>query len=154
MKTLSSSPFKVSEVNLIYKNVVPSSQRIKITGSVSAFEILHQHWAEETIELKEEFKILLLNRANKVLGISLISSGGVSGTLVDPKLIFATALKANCSGIILAHNHPSGIAEPSSADRQITKRFTEAVALIDVRVLDHIVVGDGECVAFSERGWI
>ena len=63
-------------------------------------------------------------------------------------------LKHNAAALILAHNHPSGIAEPSSADRQITKTLTEALALIDVRILDHIVVGDGECVAFSERGWI
>lgn len=124
MSSQSNSFFKVSEVSLSYKNTVPPSQQVKINGSVRACELLLKNWSDDTIELKEEFKILLLNRAHKVLGISVISSGGVSGTLVDPKLIFITALKANsCGGIILAHNHPSGNCQPSQADIQLTRKL-------------------------------
>jgi DNA repair protein RadC len=82
----------------------------------------------------------MLNKANKVLGYSKISSGGISGTLVDPKLIFQTALKANASSIILAHNHPSGNKQPSDADTRITKKCTGAGTLLDITVLDHLII--------------
>ena len=82
-------------------------------------------WDADLIEYQEEFKILLLNRANKVLGIVAISRGGVVGTIADPKVIFAAALTCNSSSIILAHNHPSGNLQPSHADLNLTKKMLE-----------------------------
>ena len=152
MTTQLNSIFKVSEVNLSYRNVVPPSQRIKINGSVRAFELLLKNWSENTIELKEEFKILLLNRAHKVLGISVISSGGVSGTL--PKLIFVTALKANCSGIILAHNHPSGNRQPSQADLQLTRKLTQSGKLLELQIVDHLIITTSGYFSLADEGLI
>ena len=146
--------FKVSEVSLSYKNVVPPSQRVKINGSFGACQLLLENWAEDTIELKEEFKILLLNRAHKVLGISTISSGGVSGTLVDPKLVFITALKALSSGIILAHNHPSGNRQPSQADIQLTRKLVASGKLLELPIIDHIILTTNGYFSFADEGLI
>ncbi|HEY1060341.1 MAG TPA: JAB domain-containing protein, partial [Daejeonella sp.] len=105
---MESKNMKVAEVQLSYKSKVKASDRPKITESKDVYSILQKHWNFEIIEFIEEFKIVLLNRANRVLGIVDISVGGTSGTLVDPKVVFAAALKSAASGVILVHNHPSG----------------------------------------------
>lgn len=102
----------------------------------------------------EVFACLFLDNQHRVIEFEILFQGTINGASVHPREVVRKTLKYNAAALILAHNHPSGIAEPSSADRHITKQLTEALALIDVRVLDHIIVGDGECVAFSERGWI
>ncbi|MCK5487011.1 MAG: DNA repair protein RadC, partial [Desulfobacterales bacterium] len=99
----------------------------------------------------EVFACLFLDNQHRVIEFEILFQGTINGASVHPREVVRKTLKHNAAALILAHNHPSGIAEPSSADRHITKQLTEALALIDVRVLDHIVVGDGECVAFSER---
>jgi DNA repair protein RadC len=88
----------------------------------------------------EEFKLLLLNRSNAVLGILSVSKGGISGTVTDIRLIFQGALKTNASGIIICHNHPSGNAYPSESDRKITQKIKEAGNLMDIQLLDHLVI--------------
>lgn len=88
----------------------------------------------------EQFKVLLLNTANKVLGISDISTGGVSSTVADPRIVFTTALKANASKIILAHNHPSGNLRPSQSDTDLTIKMKEAGRFLDIMVLDHLII--------------
>lgn len=95
--------WEVAEIQLIYKSNVKPSLRPKINGSKDAYEILLHAWDENKLELVEQFKIMLTNRANKVLGIFEVSSGGITGTVADPKLIFAAAIKAPACGIILAH---------------------------------------------------
>ena len=90
-----------------------------------------------TIELYEEFKVLLLNRANEVLGIHILSKGGISGTMVDLKLLFAVVLKSASSSIILAHNHPSGNLKPSEADKMLHNKIKKAANYLDVNVLDN-----------------
>ena len=102
----------------------------------------------------EVFACLFLDNQHRVIEFEILFQGTINGASVHPREVVRKTLKHNAAALILAHNHPSGVAEPSSADRHITKQLSEALALIDVRVLDHIVVGDGECVAFSERGWI
>ena len=92
--------FEVAEVQLIYKSKVKASLRPKITKSADAFEVLKKHWNPNTLEFVEEFKVMLLNRANRVLGIIEISTGGMSGTVADPKLVFAAALKSAASSIV------------------------------------------------------
>jgi DNA repair protein RadC len=117
MKTnISLNAYQVAEIQLSYKSKVKASFRPNITCSQETCKILKQHWDENTLELREEFKLLILNRANKVLGIVNISSGGIPGTVADPKTIFSSALKANGTSIILSHNHPSGNLKPSQAD--------------------------------------
>ena len=98
--------FEVSEIQLNYKS--KASIRPKISSSRDAENILRQYWNDDLLELQEEFKITLLDCYNKVIGIFTASFGGIAGTVADPKLIFAYALKGAASGIILAHNHPSG----------------------------------------------
>jgi DNA repair protein RadC len=96
----------------------------------------------------------LLNRGNKVIGICEISTGTVSGTLVDPRVVFATALKTNATGIILAHNHPSGNLKPSRADELLTDKLRKAGELLDVVVLDHIIVTTEGFYSFADEGYL
>ena len=102
----------------------------------------------------EVFACLFLDNQHRVIEFEILFQGTINGASVHPREVLRKTLKYNAAALILAHNHPSGIAEPSSADRHITRQLTEALALIDVKVLDHIVIGDGESVAFSERGWV
>lgn len=142
---------KVAEVRMFYRNPVKASERVKITNSKDCYELFVANW-DDTMELYETFKILMLNKANKVLGISLISTGGVAGTVVDPKRIFQTALKVNASGIILSHNHPSGSLTPSEADCKITRKVKEAGLLLEISVLDHLILSTDGYYSFADEG--
>jgi DNA repair protein RadC len=146
--------YQVAEIQLTYKNSLRSSERPKIKCSEDAYNILLKNWNDKTIELREEFKILLLNRANKVLGIVNISAGGVSGTVADPKIIFSSALKANCSSIILVHNHPSGNLKPSQADLKLTNNLVQAGKLLEIPVLDHLIISSESYFSMSDEGII
>lgn len=106
------------------------------------------------ISLKEYFYILLLNRSNKVLGYYKLSEGGITGTIADIRLAFGIALKSACSGMIMCHNHPSGNLSPSKADKELTKRFTEAGRLLDIQVLDHIIITSYHYISFADEGFI
>lgn len=130
----------VSEVYLTYKTKVNPKDRSRITSSKDAYQLLFDTWNRNTIEHIEEFKMLILNRSNAVLGILSISKGGISGTVTDIRLIFQAALKANASGIIICHNHPSGNLNPSDSDRRITQKIKEAGNLMDIQLLDHIII--------------
>jgi DNA repair protein RadC len=132
--------YKLTEIELTYKSNRPYNERHKVTSAKIAFDLFLNNWNENKIELLEQSKILLLNRSNQVLGISHLSTGGTSGTVVDPKQVFVVALKANASAIILAHNHPSGSLFPSSADDHITQKLYEAGQLLDIEVLDHLII--------------
>ena len=148
------SLFQVSEINVTYKPKFKASERPAITTSKNAYDILSKNWDRNKIELLEQFKILLLNRANKVLGIYEVSFGGVSGTAADPKLIFSIALKTCASGIILSHNHPSGQLRPSEADLQITKKIKEGGKFLDISDLDHVIVTVDGYFSFADEGLI
>jgi DNA repair protein RadC len=100
----------------------------------------------------EVFCCLLLDSHYRVLGFEELFRGTIDGAIVHPREVVKLALSRNAAAMILVHNHPSGIAEPSSEDRKITVRLKEALALVDVRVVDHLVVGDGVCESFAERG--
>ncbi|MEO7988630.1 MAG: JAB domain-containing protein [Chryseolinea sp.] len=144
--------WQVAEIQLSYKSNVKPSLRPKITSSRDAHQILKESWSETSIELFEEFKVLFTNRANKVLGILEVSSGGISGTVADPKLIFAGALKASACGIILAHNHPSGNLQPSQADIELTKKIKEGGRFLEIQVLDHIIITSESYYSFADEG--
>ena len=130
----------VAEVTLTYVTKVKSSERLSVNCSRDAHKIFFDSWDLSTIEHKETVKMLLLNRANKVLGITTISEGGISGSLMDVRMIYQYAIKGNASGIIIAHNHPSGNSNPSESDLKITNKIKEAGNLLDIQLLDHIIV--------------
>lgn len=144
--------YRVSEVELVYRNTVRPSQRPRIGSSREAYKVLSQNWNPDKLELLEQFKILLLNNHSRVLGIFEVSTGGVSGTVADPKLIFASAIKANATGIILAHNHPSGNLTPSNPDIQLTKKVMQGAELFDMKVLDHIIITSESYYSFRDQG--
>ena len=97
------------------------------------------NWSGD-MELVEEFNVLFLNRANYVKGIFRLSRGGITGTVADPRILFATALKGLAVGIIVAHNHPSGSTKPSSQDIELTRRLKEGGKLLDIQLIDHIIL--------------
>ncbi len=105
---IASAQYQVAEIELVYKSKVKASQRPQVRTSKDCYEVLKQSWDENKIDLLEQFKIMLLNRANRVLAIYQLSTGGITGTVADPRLIFTAPLKANAVSIVLAHNHPSG----------------------------------------------
>lgn len=102
----------------------------------------------------EVFACLFLDNRHRVICFEELFRGTINGASVHPREVVKKALHHNAAALILAHNHPSGIAEPSEADRQLTTKLQKALGLVDVRVLDHVVIGDGEAVAFAERGWL
>ena len=145
---------KVAEVSLKYKTRIKPSERIQIKSSADAYNIFIQGWNEDTLEHVEEFKILLLNRANKALGTAQISLGGTAGTVTDVKLIFQYALKTNAQGLIICHNHPSGNLAPSDSDTKITRKIREAGNLMDIQLLDHLIISDRDYYSFADNGLI
>ena len=124
-------------------------KRKKITSSKDVFEV----FVDQLADLRqEEFWILTLNRANKIIDRHHVSKGGVSGTVVDTKVIFKLAVENLASSIILCHNHPSGNTKPSKSDIVLTKKLKEAGQLLEIPVLDHIIIGDNEFYSFADEG--
>ena len=121
----------------------------KISNSREAFEVLYPLLADKP---HEEFWIMLLNRANKVMETLPISSGGLTGTVADVRMIFEHAIKSRATSIMLCHNHPSGNLSPSQLDIDLTKKLVKAGETLDVKVLDHIIIGDGKYYSFADEG--
>ena len=127
------------------------AEKVKITCSND----IYQFMKPELLDMpKEEFWVLLLNRANRLIKKEQISSGGVSGTVADPKIIFKAALDQYASSIILVHNHPSGNLKPSQADIKLTNKMKEAGSLLERPVLDHIIFGDEGYLSFADEGML
>lgn len=143
---------KISEINVSYSS--SKSKKTKIKNSKQSYEVLLACWNKFTLELQEEFKVLLLNRNNLVLGIYSLSKGGVSSTIVDAKLLFSVALKCNASSIVISHNHPSGNVNPSEADIALTKKIRKAGKYLDIVLLDHIILTKDDYFSFSDNGYI
>lgn len=142
----------VSEIQLIYKSKVKTSERPQIKSSRDAYNLVLANWDPDKIEFFEQFKILLLNQAFKVLGICEISSGGITGTVVDVRLIFAASLKANATNIMMVHNHPSGRTLASEADKYITRKVHEAGKMLDIALLDHLIITPDSYYSFADDG--
>lgn len=144
--------YRVNEVEIVYKNKIPFEDRIQITSSSTAYDILRQSWDDNRIELVEQFKILLLDRRHTCLGVSDIATGGITGCLVDPRIIFATALKTRASSLILAHNHPSGTLKPSEADLDLTRKLMQGGKLLEISVIDHLIVTPHHYCSLADDG--
>ncbi len=137
---------QVTEIELVYRNKVKASDRIKVANADAAYDVFMAHWNMDTIELVEEFKILLLNRNNKVLGLVNIGVGGINCVLVDVRIVMAACLKAAATSLICCHNHPSGNLTPSNHDKEFTKKLLQAGELLDIKLNDHIIITkEGYC---------
>lgn len=121
----------------------------QITCSKDAVDMLQPHLADLN---HEEFWIILLNKANRLINKKAISTGGMTGTVVDPKIIFREALEARACAIILGHNHPSGNNKPSEADIQLTKKLREAGKNLEISVLDHVIIAGSTFYSFADEG--
>lgn len=152
--TKEKNQWEVAEIQLTYKSNVKPSQRPRIMASKDAYEVFLQCWDTTKIELLEQFKVIFSNRGNKVLGVMEVSSGGIAGTVADSRLIFAAAIKAVATGIILAHNHPSGNFTPSQDDIDLTRKIKEGGKLLDIQLLDHLIVTSEGYYSFSDEGII
>ena len=143
---------QISEIKISYSPKVKNIDRTVIKSSQNVYDLIISDWDE--INIRETMKVLFLNRANKVLGIYELSKGGISGTIVDIRLLFAAVLKALSCSIILIHNHPSGNLKPSDADITITNKVKDGAKLLDIAVLDHLIITDESFFSFSDEGLI
>lgn len=141
----------ISEIEISYKPKKANHPVVKSSNDV--YNYLKQFYPKETIALIEQFTVAFLNRANRIIGVSVISKGGITGTIADPRLILATALKAAATGIVLCHNHPSCNLQASSADIEITKKIQSACNFLDIKLLDHLIISPtGEYYSFIDEG--
>ena len=131
------------------RQLTRADAKIKITSSTLAYDLLGPVLSDLP---HEEFWIVSLNRANQVIAKDKISTGGVSGTIVDPKLVFSHALRRIASSIILFHNHPSGQLTPSQADLSLTGKLIAAGRLLDIKVQDHLIIGNNQYFSFLDEG--
>ena len=134
--------YKAAEVKLTYITKVKASQRIQIKTAEDAASLFFMVWDWSTIEHIEEVKMIMLNRANLVLGVAHLTKGGLNGSIIDTRVILQYAIKANANAtaVILAHNHPSGNLGASEADKRITKNVKEALKMVDIELLDHMIL--------------
>jgi len=141
----------LAEIKISYRNKF--RDKTKVSCSQTAFNVLYPLYDMDTIEYQEQFYLLLLNRANYVLGWIKLSSGGTTGTVADPKVIFALALKTNASGIILSHNHPSCSMLPSQCDQTLTRKISEVGNLLEIKLLDHLIISpEKNFYSFADEG--
>jgi len=126
----------------------------KITDSKDAADFLRKLYSRGSIELQESFIVLYLNRANEILGYYKHAIGGISSVVVDRRLIYAAALASASAGIILSHNHPTGSLKPSQADIETTKNIREAGAILDIRLLDHLIITKTSYFSFADNSMI
>jgi len=144
----------VAEITLKYRNKQAPKERPIISTSSDAHRILLQAFDPDTIEIQETFVVMFLNRANQVLGTYRCSNGGVTGTVADPRLILATALKSASVSLILAHNHPSGSLKPSRQDEELTAKIQQGAKFMDIKVLDHLIISPDRTsfLSFADEG--
>jgi DNA repair protein RadC len=135
---------------LILKENLPDylTRKTPVSSSKVAYD-LFRHLANET---KEYFFTLHLNAKNTILCVDLVSTGSLSAAIVHPREVFKSALLSSCAAVVLLHNHPSGNPEPSAEDISLTSRLTVAAEILGIKVLDHIIIGDGRYVSLADRG--
>ena len=149
---MKSEMFKVNVVSLHYKLKHDTTDYPIINNSKIAADIFYESWDKDTIGLEEQLKVLYLNRRNQVIGLYTVSVGGVAGTVVCNKKILACGLKIVASGMIIAHNHPSGNKQLSKQDKTITKSLKECGKIMDIKLLDHIIIlPNGNFVSFADN---
>ena len=143
---------EVAEISVSYST--NNADIIKLTNCKSTFDFILSQWNLDIIEFQEECKVILFNRANFVLGVYELSKGGISGTVVDIRIVLSVALKCNASAIVLVHNHPSGNLIPSEPDKLITRRLKDACDLLGFNLLDHYIISKYDFYSFKQNGFI
>jgi DNA repair protein RadC len=143
--------FTIPEVSISFKDKVKTSERAVIRSSADAARIMATAF-EGCMEHHEEMYALLLNRANRVMGITCIAKGGLSGITIDVRIVLQTALKASCSSILICHNHPSGSTLPSQEDKALTKKIKEGCHAVGLELSDHLIVTEESYTSFADEG--
>ena len=150
MRTKSNS---VAEISVSYKPAI--ANKPIITSSLDAYTEFLEFFPTNTIALQESFATMYLNRANRVLGIYPLSTGGITGTVADTRLILSVALKTAATNIMLCHNHPSGNLKPSRQDEELTSKIKEACKLLDITLIDHLIISPEKTyLSFADEGLI
>jgi DNA repair protein RadC len=142
------------EFKLSYKKKGSFTEMYPVRCSEDAAEMCRSCFNPDTIDWREEAIVIALNRNNLVLGYYPMSNGGVSGTVVDQKVVFQVALTSNACRLILAHNHPSGNLRPSQGDRDITDTLVKGAKLLDITIVDHIIITSEGYTSFVDEGWL
>lgn len=142
---------KINEVEIVYKR--KNSLKPKFKDSNQVYKILYPFF-ENVIDHHESFKILLCDNNNRVLGIHQVSEGGLTGTVVDIRIIAQSIILSNAKSVILAHNHPSGNLEPSRQDKNVTDKIKNMCELLEVKLLDHIILTSEKHFSFADEGII
>lgn len=142
----------VNEIKITYTRKGNSEK--KITGSSDAVELFRQYFDSDEIDYRESFYALYLNQENNVLGIRKISECGISSTIVDVRIIMQAALRCNATGIILAHNHPSGNLKPSAEDLKVTQGIQQASEFLNIRLLDHCILTANQYSSSADEGYL
>lgn len=142
------------KISVSFDKNLKKSELIKIGSSKDAYKVFERVFNADTFHWSEEMIMLCVNNSNKVVGFYKISSGGITGTVVDIRMIFTTALQCAATSIIIAHNHPSGTLTPSDADLNLTKKIIEAGKVLDIRLLDHLIITDESYYSFGDEGRI
>ena len=150
MKALSSN---VAEIKISY---IPTGRPgTQIRSSNDAYLELKNWFLEDTLALQEQFVVLYLNRANRVLAAYEVSRGGLTGTVADPRLILSTALMVAATSLVISHNHPSGNLKPSDQDEELTNKIKKAAGWLDINLLDHLILSpDGQYYSMADQGFI
>lgn len=144
----------IPEIELRYTKRGLPEERLQLSSSHECYKALKTMFNSDTIEYREEFLCILLDKGYKTLGFFKVSSGGMISTVVDPRMIFAAALKAAATGIILAHNHPSGNLKPSEPDIAITRRLKQGGEILGINILDHLIISPSGYYSFNDEGML
>ena len=145
--------FTIQEMEVVYLPTKLTASNETISNSASAYHVLKQLFNPNTISYQEECMVIYLNQASRIIGAQKLSRGGINATIVDIRIILATALKSLSTAIIIAHNHPSGNLVPSDGDKNMTKQLGEACKLMELTLLDHLIISpDSGYLSFADDG--
>lgn len=146
---------EVSEIELIYISKINACLRPRIRHSEDAERIFRKYWDHHKIGLLEQVYVQYLNRGSRVVAICPLATGGIEGTIVDLRILFAGAIKLNASRFIIAHNHPSGNDSPSAADEKLTRELKFAGEIMRIKLMDHLIITpDNGYYSFGDHGFI
>lgn len=145
---------KVAEVKVRYTRKVAAKDRIKCINSDIAVDVFRAIWNDEGLDYRERSYLLFVNRRNDIIGSHELGIGSNHGTVIDMQSIFTLALKLRSSGVILAHNHPSGETQPSQQDKTLTKKIKEAGKLIEIELIDHVILTSETHYSFADENLI
>lgn len=143
---------KLYQFNLVCEKNIEYNVNDQINSSIDFFNLSSKIYKPNEIEVREYFYAIYLNNSNRIIGYSMISMGGITGTVVDVRILFREALLAGAVGLVLLHNHPSGKLKPSDADIKITKKIKEGSKILDIALLDHLIVSEYSYYSFADEG--